>query len=75
MVEQGAAKFLFPLDADHAHLGVPMHSWKNKYQHLPADRVVPALLPDPELVALYHTAEHLKVTDRKTGETDSEAKA
>jgi hypothetical protein len=75
MVDQGAARFLFPLDADHAHLGVPMSSWKEKYQYLSADEVVPALLRDPGLVALYHTAEHLRVTDRKTGEVDFEAKA
>ena len=75
LVDQGAAKFLFPLDADHAHLGVPMSSWKKKYQHLSAEEVVPALLRDPGLVALYHTAEHLRVTDRKTGEVNSEAKS
>lgn len=75
MIDSGAAKFLFPLDADHAHLGVPMAAWKNKYQHLPPDAVVPALLKDPGLVALYHTAEHLRVTDRKTGTPNPEAKA
>ena len=40
MVDQGAARFLFPLDADHAHLGVPMSSWKKKYQYLSVDEVV-----------------------------------
>jgi hypothetical protein len=75
MIDSGAAKFLFPLDADHAHLGVPISSWRKKYQHLPTDEVVPALLQDPELVALYHTAEHLRARDRKTGEIDREAKA
>ncbi len=75
MIDSGAARFLFPLDADHAHLGVPMAAWKEKYQHLPPDEVVAALLRDPGLVALYHTAEHLRVTDRNTGEIDSEAKS
>jgi len=75
MVSQGAARFLFPLDANHAHLGVPMSSWKTKYQYLSADEVIPALLRDPGLVALYHTAEHLRITDRKTGAIDSEAKS
>jgi hypothetical protein len=75
MVDQGAARFLFPLDADPAHLGLPVSSWKKKYQHLSADEVVPALLRDPGLVALYHTAEHLRVTDRKTGEVNSQAKS
>lgn len=36
---------------------------------------MPALLRDPGLVALYHTAEHLKVTDRRTGAVNPEAKA
>jgi hypothetical protein len=75
MIDRGAAKFLFPLDADHAHLGVPMAAWKEKYQHLPPDKVVAALIRDPGLVALYHTAEHLRVTDRITGEINQEAKA
>jgi hypothetical protein len=75
MLDQGAAKFLFPLDADHAHLGVPMAAWKEKYQHLPPEKVVAALLRDPGLVALYHTAEHLRVTDRATGAVNQEAKA
>ena len=75
MIDQGAAKFLFPLDADHAHLGVPMAAWKKKYQHLPPEEVVPALIRDPGLIALYHTAEHLRVTDRKTGAVNPEAKA
>jgi hypothetical protein len=75
MIDTGAAKFLFPLDADHAHLGVPLAAWKKKYQHLPPDEVVPALLRDPGLVALYHTAEHLRVTDRRTGAVDPAAKA
>jgi hypothetical protein len=75
MIDRGAAKFLFPLDADHAHLGVPMAAWKEKYQHLPPDKAVAALIRDPGLVALYHTAEHLRVTDRVTGEIHQEAKA
>jgi len=67
MLDAGAAKFLFPLDADHAHLGVPMEVWNNKYKNLPLEQVFPAILREPGLVALYHTAEHLRVTDRKTG--------
>ena len=75
MLDAGAAKFLFPLDADHAHLGVPMEVWNNKYKNLPLEQVFPAILREPGLVALYHTAEHLRVTDRKTGAVDAEAKA
>ena len=75
MLEAGAAKFLFPLDADHAHLGVPMEVWNNQYKNLPLEEVFPAILREPGLVALYHTAEHLRVTDRKTGAVNAEAKA
>ncbi|HVO93921.1 MAG TPA: hypothetical protein VMT22_13815 [Terriglobales bacterium] len=74
MLNAGAAKFLFPLDADHAHLGVPREAWDKKYKDLPVGRLFAALVRDPELVALYHTAEHLRVTDRKTGQVNAAAK-
>lgn len=73
MIEAGAAKFLFPLDADHAHLGVPVALWESKYKHLSAVQVVRAIVREPQLVALYHTAEHLRITDRKTGAVDKTA--
>lgn len=59
MLEQGAAKHLFPLDADHAHLAVPISRWRAVYSSLDRDQLLPRLLRDPALVALYHTAEHL----------------
>jgi len=74
MLDGGAAKFLFPLDADHAHLGVPKEAWNQKYKDLPVEQLFAALVRDPGLVALYHTAEHLRVTDRKTGALNSDAK-
>jgi hypothetical protein len=40
-----------------------------------AEEIFSAILRDPGLVALYHTAEHLRITDRKTGFVDPEAKA
>jgi hypothetical protein len=75
MLAEGAAKYLFALDADHAHLGVPIALWNEKFKHLPADEVLPALVREPALVALYHTAEHLRITDRKTGKVNEQAKA
>jgi hypothetical protein len=75
MIEVGAARYLFPLDADHAHLGVPKSAWNNKYKNLPPEEIFPALVRDPGLVALYHTAEHLRITDRKTGAVSADAKA
>ena len=61
MLNAGAAKYFFPLDANHAHLGIPVTAWEGKYRHLPNEQILPALLDDPALVALYHTAEHLDI--------------
>ncbi|HME61189.1 MAG TPA: hypothetical protein VKH62_08050 [Candidatus Binatia bacterium] len=60
LLESGAAKYLFPLDADHAHLGIPLALWDKKYSKLADDEIFPALLREASLVALYHTAEHLE---------------
>jgi hypothetical protein len=70
MLKVGAARFLFPLDADHAHLGVPTKLWREKYASLPPHEVLPAMLDDRSLVALYHTAEHLATVNPKTGKTE-----
>ena len=75
MLAVGAAKYLFPLDADHAHLAIPTELWATEYSKLPSERILPALLRDPRLVALYHTAEHLEISHRKTGAINPEAKA
>ena len=74
MLSVGAAKYLFPLDADHAYLGVPSDLWAIKYSELPSEQVLLALLREPALVALYHTAEHLEITDPKTGQINQDAK-
>ena len=60
ILESGAARYLFPLDADHAHLGIPAAIWDKKFSKLANDKILPALLREPSLVALYHTAEHLE---------------
>ncbi len=74
MLERGAAKYLFALDLDHAHLALPADLWENKYSKLPREKILPALLREPALAALYHTAEHLTVVDPRTGKVNSEAK-
>jgi len=71
MLDAGAAKFLFSLDANHAHLGVPAAVWEEKYAALSPGEILPAILEEPSLVALYHTAEHLNAADPKTGKVDS----
>jgi hypothetical protein len=71
IIEKGAARYLFPLDADHAHLAIPADRWENKYRKLSVDEVFPQILSEPALVALYHTAEHLAISDPKTGKESS----
>ena len=63
MLAVGAAKYLFPLDADHAHLGIPTALWNEKYKDRRPEDIFPAILGESNLVALYHTAEHLKLGD------------
>jgi hypothetical protein len=75
MLAIGAARYLFPLDLDHAHLASPSDLWEKKYSKLPRDKALPALLEEPGLAALYHTAEHLTTIDPKTGQENTEAKA
>jgi hypothetical protein len=75
MLSVGAAKYLFPLDADHAHLGIPTALWNETYKHRRPEEIFPAILRETSLVALYHTAEHLKLDEGKNGIVDKEAKA
>lgn len=74
LLENGAARYLFPLDADHAHLAVPTELWIEKYRKLSIDEILPELLREPKLIALYHTAEHLTIDDLKTGAENKPAK-
>lgn len=75
MLNAGAARYLFSLDADHAHLAVPTDLWEQKYSKLSPTEVLPAILEEPGLVALYHTAEHLGTADPKTGKLNPNDKA
>ena len=75
MLDAGAAKYLFSLDADHAHLGVPADLWAEKYSKLSPTEILPAILAEPRLVALYHTAEHLVAADLKTGKINPKYEA
>ena len=70
MLESGAARYLFPLDADHAHLAIPAEQWREKYSLLPAEERLAAALRDRALVALYHTAEHLATDDGPSSHAD-----
>ena len=59
LLESGAAKYLFPLDVAYADLAVPADIHEAKYQQLSSAEMLPALLREAGLVAIYHTALHL----------------
>jgi len=71
MLDIGAARYLFPLDADHAHLAVPADVWAEKYNKLSSEQLMVALLWETKLVALYHTAEHLEPGAKVNGTDDA----
>lgn len=75
ILKKRAAKYLFPLDAHHAHLAIPSHIWEKRYKKLPGNKILQALLWEPELMALYHTAEHLAFVDPKSGKVDPRTRA
>jgi hypothetical protein len=68
LLESGAAKYLFPLDVGAADLAVPADIYASKYKQLSKEEILPALLREPTLVAVYHTAVHL---DPEVGNQDS----
>lgn len=59
LLESGAAKYLFPLDVDAADLAVPAEIYASKYRYLRKDEILPTLLREPSLIAVYHTAVHV----------------
>ena len=71
LLESGAAKYLFPLDVDAADLAVPTKVYESQYKQLRREEVLPALLREPTLVAIYHTAVHL---DPEAGDNGSRMK-
>jgi hypothetical protein len=64
LLSSGAARYLFPLDVDAADLALPADVYASKYAHLPREEILPALLREPRLVAIYQTAVHLDPGDR-----------
>ena len=59
LLESGTAKYLFPLDVDHGDFAIPADVWEAKYKKLPTEEILPKLLREPKLMAVYHTAVHL----------------
>lgn len=55
-LELGVVKYLFPPDSGRASLGVPNELWQAKYSKLAAEELLPALLRETSLAALYETS-------------------
>jgi len=66
LLESGTAKYLFPLDVDHGDFAIPADVWEAKYKKLPAEEILPKLLREPKLLAIYHTAVHLNAEANRT---------
>jgi hypothetical protein len=62
------------LHADHGHLAVTSELWEQKYRKLPNDQILPVMLRDPSLVAIYHGACSLPTVERKTAGGTPKAK-
>jgi hypothetical protein len=71
LLESGTAKYLFPLDVDHGDFAIPADVWEAKYKKLSAEEILPKLLREPKLMAIYHTAVHLNAeANRKESATN-----
>jgi len=57
------------LDVDHVHLAVTAELWDEKYRNLHRDEILPVLLRDTSLVAIYHSVCHTPIADRKNAGT------
>jgi hypothetical protein len=75
MIESGSARYVFPLDLDHAHLAIPSDLWNDTYHQFTLSELLPRVLREPTLVALYHTAEHLGGVNASASATISDWKA
>jgi len=62
------------LDADHAHLAIPKELFDSQYRQLTAKELLARALGDPQLIALYHTAEHLKLDHPRSTKALAQAK-
>jgi len=64
-----ATKHLVALDVDHAHLAVTAEIWDERYRDLLPNEILPVLLRDSSLVAIYHSVCHTPIADRKNAGT------
>lgn len=69
ILESQGTKQPFALDVDHAHLAVTAEIWDEKYRDLLPEEILPVALRDTSLVAIYHSACHCPIADRKSAGT------
>lgn len=69
IVASEGSKQTFALDVDHAHLAVTAEIWDEKYRELLPEEILPVVLRDTSLVAIYHSACHCPIADRKSAGT------
>jgi hypothetical protein len=69
ILKSEGAKQPFALDVDHAHLAVTAETWDGKYRNMHRDEILPVLLRDTSLVAIYHSVCHTPIADRKNAGT------
>jgi hypothetical protein len=69
ILKSEGAKQPFALDVAHAHLAVTAETWDEKYRNLRRDEILPVLLRDTSLVAIYHSVCHTPIADRKNAGT------
>jgi hypothetical protein len=72
--ESEGGNSLSRLYADHGHLAVTSELWEKKYRTLPNDQILPVMLRDPSLVAIYHGTCSLPIVERKTAGGTPKAK-
>lgn len=58
LLGSGAARYLFPLDVGEARLAIPADVYAGKYDGLNIEEILPRLLSEPTLVAIYRNQTH-----------------
>lgn len=70
MLESGAARFLFRLDAFHGHFFVSEEIYKEKYLKTSGAEMAFLLVREEKLGVLYHNSEHLKLDEKDVRTVD-----
>lgn len=72
LLGSGAARYLFPLDMGEARLAIPADVYAGKYDGLSIEEILPRLLSEPTLMAIYRNQTHtlaMKKSSNAAGKT------